>query len=140
MLSGFFEFINFFAELLLGFFEGVDGGLLGVGVILGLGKFVLGFLHLAGGLADGFSRVRCNLGGVLLSFFGVAFDFFLSLGLSLKTFALFGIHITSVLSFLLGFSEGLFGFFKFLLRLTKGWLGGGLSFFCCGLGLFSGFF
>ncbi len=134
MLGGFFEVINFIGELLLGFFEGVDGGLLGVGGILSLSEFVLGFLHLARGLADGFRSFGGDLGCVLLGFLGVAFYFLLFLGLSLQAFALLGIHITGVLGFLLGLGESLFGFFKFLLRLGARWLGGGLGFFFCVLG------
>ena len=140
LLGGFFEIVNFIGELLLGFFEGVDCGLLGVGGILGLGEFVLGLLHLACSLADGFGGFGGDLGGVLLGVLCFAFYFFLFFGLLLQTFALLRIHFTGVLGFLLGLGEGLFGFFKFLLRLSEGWLGGGLGFFFCGLGLFGGFF
>ena len=52
LLSCLFELINFIGELLFSFFESINGSLLGVGGVLGLGKFILGLLHLARSLTQ----------------------------------------------------------------------------------------
>ena len=47
-----FKFLNFLCNLLLGFFQGINGGLLGVGGILGLIELFFSLLHLLGRLAE----------------------------------------------------------------------------------------
>ena len=47
-----FKFLNFLCDLLLGFFQGINGGLLGVGGILGLIELFFSLLHLLSRLAE----------------------------------------------------------------------------------------
>ena len=47
-----FELLNFLCDLLLSFFQGINGGLLGVGGILGLIELFFSLLHLLGRLAE----------------------------------------------------------------------------------------
>ena len=52
LFRGGFEFLNFLCDLLLGFFQGINGGLLGVGGILGLIELFFSLLHLLSRLAE----------------------------------------------------------------------------------------
>ncbi len=127
MFGDLFEFVDFVSKLFPRFLEGINCGLLRVGGVLGLGEFVLRFLHLTGCLADGLGGFRGNFGGVLLGFFSFAFYIFLFLRFRFQSFTFFGIHVSDVLSFLLGFSEGLLGILKLFLGLGIVRLGGSLG-------------